>query len=75
MKENLNWTAMIEEMKYKEKVYWTAKGIVDYINEELVLCRMTEEFGNVPDINDTKEWEKYNAIIEDVMKSIKNQIN
>lgn len=75
MKENDNWTTMIEEMKYKEKVYWTAKGIVDYINEELVLCRMTEEFGNVPDINDTKEWEKYNAIIEDVMKSIKNQIN
>ena len=62
-------------MKYKEKVYWTAKGIVDYINEEIVLCRVAEEFGNVPDINDTKEWEEYNAIIEDVIKSIKNQIN
>ena len=64
-----------DKMKYKVKIFWTAKGIVDYINEELVLCRVIEEFGNPPDINDTKEWEKYNAIIEDVMKSIKNQIN
>jgi len=52
-------------MKYKEKIYWTAKGIVDYLNEEIVLTRIVDEFGEVPD----------NTIFEDVMKSIKNQIN
>ena len=72
---NESITKYQDKMEYKVKIYWIAKGIVDYINEELVLCRTIEEFGNVPDINDTKEWEKYNAIIEDVMKSIKNQIN
>ena len=62
-------------MKYKEKVYWTAKGIVDYLNEEIVLGRIVDEFGDVPDLNDKEGWEKYNTIFEDVMKSIKNQIN
>mgnify|MGYP003131809067 CR=1 FL=1 len=64
-----------DKMKYKVKIFWTAKGIVDYLNEEIVLGRIIEEFGDTPDIKDTKAWEKYNAIIEDVMKSIKNQIN
>jgi len=61
--------------EYKEKIYWTAKGVVDYLNEEIVLTRIVDEFGDVPEMNDTEGWEKFNTIFEDVMKSIKNQIN
>jgi len=61
---------------YKEKIYWTAKGIVDYLNEEIVLTRVIDEFGlEVPDVDDTEGWERVNTIFEDVMKSVKNQIN
>ena len=67
MKNNTN--------EYKEKIYWTAKGIVDYLNEEIVLGRIVEEFGEVPEMYDREGWEKFNAIFKDVMKSIKNQIN